>query len=134
MIEHILDKINEPVAKKYIVRNEEQINKAIEYIGFPMILRNGFALGGLGSCFVYNELDLKSNIIVDDITFVTEPFFGEGRISAAINAFTDAGGIHFTSAGNFGDNGFQGVFNPSSAVPVTNFIDSNLIEFMKQVF
>lgn len=59
----LMDKINEPVAKKYIVRNEEQINKAIEYIGFPMILRNGFALGGLGSCFVYNELDLKSKII-----------------------------------------------------------------------
>ncbi len=93
----------------------------------PRNFEVGFkALAGLNESNELIELDLKSNIIVDDITFVTEPFFGEGRISAAINAFTDAGGIHFTSAGNFGDNGFQGVFNPSSAVPVTNFIDSNL--------
>lgn len=93
----------------------------------PRNFEVGFkALAGLNESNELIELDLKSNIIVDDISFVTEPFFGEGRISAAIDAFTDAGGIHFTSAGNFGDNGFQGVFNPSSGVPVTNFIDSNL--------
>ena len=93
----------------------------------PRNFEVGFkALAGLNGSNELIELDLKSNIIVDDISFVTEPFFGEGRISAAINAFTTAGGLHFTSAGNFGDNGFQAVFNPSSGVPETNFITSSL--------
>ena len=67
-----------------------------------------------------NDLGVESNLIVDDITFITEPFFGEGRISAAIKAFSAAGGIHFTSAGNFADNGFQGVFNATTTQPINN--------------
>jgi len=65
-----------------------------------------------------------SDIIVDDITFITEPFFGEGKISTAINEFTDSGGMHFTSAGNFADHGYQGVFNSSTYLPSTNFIET----------
>src|SRR5210317_391245 len=92
----------------------------------PRNFEVGFkALAGLNELNELIESDLKSNIIVDDITFVTEPFFGEGRISAAINAFTDAGGIHFTSAGNFADNGYESTFVASSNVPTTNFIDTN---------
>ena len=69
-----------------------------------------------------NDLGVESNLIVDDITFITEPFFGEGRISTAIKAFSAAGGTHFTSAGNFADHGYQGTFTASSNVPTTNFI------------
>lgn len=64
-----------------------------------------------------------SDFIVDDITYITEPFFGEGRVSAAIKEFTDDGKIHVTSAGNFGNKGYQGVFKASESEPVTNFID-----------
>ena len=85
----------------------------------PRNFEEGFkALAGL------NDKNLKSNIIVDDITFITEPFFGDGRISEAIKAFTAAGGMHFTSAGNFGNHGYQGIFTSSSNVPATNFIDT----------
>ena len=49
---NLMENIGEPVAKRYIIRDIEDIDKAIKYIGFPMILRNGFALGGLGSCFI----------------------------------------------------------------------------------
>ena len=66
------------------------------------------------------------NIIVDDITFITEPFFGGGRISQAIQTFTSLPGrTYFSSAGNFSDNGYQGVFSSSSASPVTNFLPSS---------
>ena len=72
----------------------------------------------------FNELnqlnDLISDIIVDDITFITEPFFGEGRISETIKTFSAAGGIHFTSAGNFANNGYQGVFNATTTLPMNN--------------
>ena len=90
----------------------------------PRNFEVGFkALAGLNESNELIELDLKSNIIVDDISFITEPFFGEGRISAVINAFTDEGGIHFTSAGNFGDNGYQSNFAATLNTPATNFID-----------
>ncbi|MCA0932617.1 S8 family peptidase [Lutimonas saemankumensis] len=70
----------------------------------------------------FEALAEVSDIIVDDITFVTEPFFGTGKIAGIVDEFRNSGGIHFTSAGNFGDNGYQAVFNSSASLPLTNFI------------
>lgn len=70
----------------------------------------------------FEALTSLSDIIVDDITFVTEPFFGGGKIATLIDEFTNQGGLHFTSAGNFGNNGYQSIFNASSSLPSTNFI------------
>ncbi|MFT3743062.1 MAG: S8 family serine peptidase [Pyrinomonadaceae bacterium] len=41
-------------------------------------------------------------VIVDDISYFAEPSFQDGPISQAINAFTAAGGIYFSSAANSG--------------------------------
>ena len=66
-----------------------------------------------------------SNIIIDDITFMTEPFFKKGNNTQAIEQFTDiSGNIHVTSAGNFGKYGYQSIFNSSTNTPNTNFIPS----------
>ena len=63
------------------------------------------------------------DIIVDDITFPLEPFFGTGRISTAIKNFTSqSGNLYFTSAGNFANDGYQGVFSNSGSTPGTNFL------------
>lgn len=73
----------------------------------------------------FNALALNSDIIVDDITFITEPFFGTGRISTAIQSFVSKPGkFHFTSAGNLANKGYQSTFSTSTNVPVTNFIPS----------
>lgn len=58
----LMEEIGEPVAKRFIVKTESDINDAVDFIGFPMILRNGFALGGLGSCFVNDKSDLSVRI------------------------------------------------------------------------
>ena len=72
---------------------------------------------------VRNLQVVNSDIIVDDITFPLEPFFGEGRISAAIRDFTSKeGNLYFTSAGNFANNGYQAKFSASISTPVTNFL------------
>ena len=78
------------------------------------------------------------DLIVDDVTYPFEPFFGEGQISKAIKDFTklvddegeplvDADGeplneghAYFTSAGNFANKGYQSDFVNSTATPVTN--------------
>ncbi len=71
-------------------------------------------------------LDLVGcDVIVDDITFITEPFFGLGRVSAAIQNFTIGDGkAYFSSAGNFGNDGYQAVFQASPTTPSTNFLSS----------
>ena len=72
-------------------------------------------------------LDLAGcDVIVDDITFITEPFFGLGRVSQAIQDFTGSEGkAYFSSAGNFGDDGYQAVFQPSASTPSTNFLSAS---------
>ncbi len=69
-------------------------------------------------------LDLAGcDVIVDDITFITEPFFRLGRVSEAIQNFTlSAGNAYFSSAGNFGNAGYQAMFQASSSTPTTNFL------------
>lgn len=69
--------------------------------------------------------EANCDIIVDDITFITEPFFGLGRISEVVQEFVaEPGKFHFTSAGNIANKGYQAVFKSSSNVPTTNFISS----------
>ncbi len=72
----------------------------------------------------FNALAIESDIIVDDITFITEPFFiGNGKIATAVQSFvSQPGKFHFTSAGNLANKGYQSTFAPTADVPVTNFI------------
>jgi hypothetical protein len=67
-------------------------------------------------------LSENCDIIVDDITFITEPFFGSGRIAEAINS---SGRLHVTAAGNIANKAHQGVFNSTPDTPPTNFLDPN---------
>jgi len=52
------------------------------------------------------------DIIVDDITYVTEPFFGDGKVSEAVDFVTSQGVSYFTAAGNFGNRSHEATFNP----------------------
>jgi hypothetical protein len=49
-------------------------------------------------------------IIVDDITYPTEPFYQDGIVSNAVNEVTAQGVSYFTAAGNFGSRSYAGVF------------------------
>ncbi|KAN0062371.1 carbamoyl-phosphate synthase (glutamine-hydrolyzing) cpa2 [Thecaphora frezii] len=54
-----LDQINIPVAKSEAVDTVPQALKAAEEIGYPVIVRAAYALGGLGSGFAENEDELR---------------------------------------------------------------------------
>ncbi|PWN47839.1 putative arginine-specific carbamoyl-phosphate synthetase, ammonia chain [Violaceomyces palustris] len=54
-----LDQINIPVAKSEAVSTINQALKAAEKIGYPVIVRAAYALGGLGSGFADNEDELR---------------------------------------------------------------------------
>ncbi len=59
--------------------------------------------------------DEGCDVIVDDITYITEPFFKDGVIAQAVDEVTSTGVNYFTSAGNFGDKSYEGVFSPVAA-------------------
>ncbi len=63
-------------------------------------------------------LDLAADscdIIVDDITFITEPFLTDGVISKTVNAVADSGVSYFSSAGNFGEKSYASTFHSAPA-------------------
>ena len=55
------------------------------------------------------------NVIVDDITFITEPFFIKGTVDSAISEVTNKGVVYISAAGNFGNKSYGALFNPANA-------------------
>lgn len=77
--------------------------------------RTGFVSAG---DFAEGIRELKNDscdIIVDDVTFITEPFFQDGVVAQAVDEVTAQGVSYFSAAGNFGSKSYTGVFNPTTA-------------------
>ncbi|KAG8164619.1 hypothetical protein KVR01_004894 [Diaporthe batatas] len=55
-----LDEINIPIARSIAVNTVEEAIDAANNIGYPLIIRAAYALGGLGSGFVNNEEELRN--------------------------------------------------------------------------
>ncbi len=55
-----LDEINVKTIKSHAVENIDDAKRAAKELGYPVILRAAYALGGLGSGFCDNELELDS--------------------------------------------------------------------------
>jgi hypothetical protein len=51
------------------------------------------------------------DIIVDDLTYITEPFQRDGVVAQAVNEVVAQGVTYFSSAGNFGNKSYEAVFN-----------------------
>ncbi|NBR60548.1 MAG: carbamoyl-phosphate synthase large subunit [Actinobacteria bacterium] len=47
------------VAKSFIAHDIDQVLHAAEQLGYPLVVRPSFTMGGLGSGFAYNEADLR---------------------------------------------------------------------------
>ena len=52
----------------------------------------------------------RCDIIVDDLTYITEPFQRDGVVAQAVNQAVAQGVTYFTSAGNFGNKSYEAVF------------------------
>ena len=60
LFEKEMEKINVPLPKGYAVLNEEDGIKAAREIGYPVLVRPSFVLGGRMMKIIYDELSLKS--------------------------------------------------------------------------
>lgn len=65
-----MSEINEKCATSVATSNWEEARVAAEKVGYPVIARAAFALGGLGSGFADNEAQLKK---LCDVAFATSP-------------------------------------------------------------
>lgn len=54
-----IQSIGEKIPDGVIASNKEEARKAIDQIGYPVLIRAAFALGGLGSGFAHNDEDLE---------------------------------------------------------------------------
>lgn len=54
----LMNELNEPVPESDIVTNLEQAYEFVEKVGYPIIVRPAYTLGGTGGGLVYNEDDL----------------------------------------------------------------------------
>lgn len=83
--------------------------------GAELAFRTGF-LGPVD--FAKGIRDLKDagcDVIVDDITYISEPFFRDGVVAQAVDEVKAQGVSYFTAAGNFGTKSWQGTFAPVAA-------------------
>ncbi len=58
LFKEMCEKIGEPVIPSEITYNIEQAKEAAKRIGYPVVLRPAFTLGGTGGGFAYNEEEL----------------------------------------------------------------------------
>lgn len=59
MFKELCQSIGEPTIPSQITYSLEEARKAAEEIGYPVVLRPAFTLGGTGGGFAYNEKDLE---------------------------------------------------------------------------
>lgn len=75
-----------------------------------LAFRTGFISAG---DFAQGISQLKTagcKVIVDDITFITEPYYTDGVIAKAVNQVVTNGASYFSAAGNFGKKSYQSTF------------------------
>jgi hypothetical protein len=83
--------------------------------GAELAFRTGF----LGPAdFAKGIIELQQadcDIIVDDITYISEPFFRDGIVARAVDSVHSLGVTYFSAAGNFGSKAYESLFYPVAA-------------------
>ena len=77
--------------------------------------RTGFISEGNFAQGIYQLQQDGCKVIVDDITYITNPFFKDGLAAQAVNAVKALGVSYFSAAGNFSAKSYEAVFNPVAA-------------------
>lgn len=83
--------------------------------GADLAFRTGFVSAGDLAIGIHQLRDAGCDIIVDDITYITEPFLTDGNVAQAVDAVTAQGVSYFSSAGNFGSRSYQKAFTSAPA-------------------
>lgn len=75
---HFMDKLNEPIPKCHAVESVEEAIEAVKDIGYPVIVRPAFTLGGTGGGVAYNEEELIEIVTHGlDMSFINQVLIDE---------------------------------------------------------
>ena len=55
----VVERCGAEVARSFIAHSLEEVNAAVAQLGFPVVVRPSFTMGGLGSGIAYNQQDLE---------------------------------------------------------------------------
>ncbi len=83
--------------------------------GASLAFRTGFAGPNDFAVGINALAQAGCDVIVDDVTYINEPFFRDGVIAQAVNNVASEGVAYFTAAGNFGSKSWADEFNPVPA-------------------
>jgi len=83
--------------------------------GASLAFKTAFYTAGHFAQGIKDLYQAGCKVIVDDVTFVTEPFFKDGMVSKAVAEVSTAGVTYVTAAGNHRNNAYSGTFNPATA-------------------
>jgi hypothetical protein len=87
-----------------------------------LAFRTGFISEGDFAKGIYELQEDGCQVIADDITYITAPFFKDGLAAKAVDAVKSKGVSYFSAAGNFGAKSYEAIFNPAPApLGVTGF-------------
>ncbi|HEX8669120.1 MAG TPA: S8 family serine peptidase [Allosphingosinicella sp.] len=71
-----------------------------------------------------------SDIVVDDVRYLTEPFFMDGIIAQAVENAVNSGDMYFASAGNYGSRSYESEFRASgTSINITGAGEFQLHDF-----
>lgn len=83
--------------------------------GAELAFRTGFA-GAVDMAKGIRDLEQAGcDVIVDDVSYISEPCFRDGVIAQAVDAVKALGVTYISAAGNFGTRSWQGTFAPVAA-------------------
>ncbi|TMI90296.1 MAG: T9SS type A sorting domain-containing protein [Bacteroidetes bacterium] len=83
-----------------------------------LYFRTGFFTPGDFANGIRELKNAGCKIIVDDITYVTEPFLKDGIVARTVNEVKDQGVTYFSAAGNFANRSYEKDFNPADATSI----------------
>jgi hypothetical protein len=70
--------------------------------------------------FAHGIIELQQagcDVIVDDITYISEPFLKDGVVADAVETVVGQGVSYFSAAGNFGNKSYESAFYPGTVPP-----------------
>ena len=80
-----------------------------------LAFRTGFLSAGDFANGILELVADSCDVIVDDITYITEPFLSDGLVAQSVNQAKAQGVTYISSAGNFGSKSYGATFNPAPA-------------------
>ena len=94
-----------------------------------LAFRTGFTTPGDFAMGIGQLKAAGCDVIVDDITFITEPYFKDGVVAHAVDNAVAAGATYFSAAGNFGGKSYEGNFAGITAPVSLNGITAPVHDF-----